>query len=144
MDDAIDAEALLAEGLNPNSRYLDDVEVEGYRMRKGSPLLHWAAVYRAPDCTEVRIAVSIESLAPIAFDGWTYCVPARDHTLRRQIVYVGGVPAPARFLFIVVCVCAFKALVDYSAFIDALAINEQTAIHVAAFVGHANIIEVKI
>ena len=99
VDDAIEAEALLAEGLYPNSEYEDCVEVRGYQMQKGSTLLHWAAVYRAPDCVKVRITVSIESHAPIAFDGWTYCVPARDHTLRRQIVYFGGAPAPERLLF---------------------------------------------
>ena len=31
----------------------------------------------------------------------------------------------------------------YGAFVDAAAVNVQTAIHVAAFVGHTDIIEVK-
>ena len=55
VDDAINAEALLAAGLYPDSEYEDSVEVRGYQMQKGSTLLHWAAVYYAPHCAKVRI-----------------------------------------------------------------------------------------
>ena len=35
VDDAINAEALLAAGLYPDSEYEDGVEVRGYQMQKG-------------------------------------------------------------------------------------------------------------
>ena len=97
VDDAVDAEALLAEGLDADSEYEDDqYEVKGYRMQEGSALLHWAAVDCAPNCAKVCIARSnsIRSHPHVASDGWVCFAFSHAAVRDGRRRCVGGLPTP--------------------------------------------------